>query len=47
MKRYKVPRIAFINKLDRMGANPWKVLTYSFTYSFITNSLLLNCNLGY
>jgi len=22
MKRYKVPRIAFINKLDRMGANP-------------------------
>ena len=43
MKRYKVPRIAFINKLDRMGANPWKVLTYSF----ITNSLLLNCNLGY
>ena len=22
MKRYKVPRLAFINKLDRMGANP-------------------------
>jgi translation elongation factor EF-G len=28
MKRYKVPRLAFINKLDRMGANPWKVFPY-------------------
>lgn len=26
MKRYKVPRIAFINKLDRMGANPLKAV---------------------
>ncbi|MCP5060636.1 MAG: elongation factor G [bacterium] len=26
MKRYKVPRIAFINKLDRSGANPRKVV---------------------
>lgn len=26
MKRYEVPRLAFINKLDRMGADPWKVL---------------------
>lgn len=26
MKRYKVPRIAFINKLDRSGANPQKVV---------------------
>jgi len=25
MKRYKVPRIAFINKLDRSGANPARV----------------------
>jgi elongation factor G len=25
MKRYRIPRLAFINKLDRMGANPWKV----------------------
>ncbi len=24
MKRYRVPRLAFINKLDRMGANPWR-----------------------
>eukprot|EP00501_MAST-03F_sp_TOSAG23-6_P000404 GSMAST32.ASY1.ANO1.416.1 assembled CDS len=27
MKRYDVPRIAFINKLDREGADPWKVIT--------------------
>lgn len=26
MTRYEVPRLAFINKLDRMGADPWKVL---------------------
>jgi len=26
MKRYKVPRIAFINKLDRSGANPFRVV---------------------
>lgn len=24
MKRYKVPRICFINKMDRAGANPWR-----------------------
>lgn len=27
MNRYKVPRIAFINKLDRMGANPDRVVS--------------------
>jgi elongation factor G len=26
MKRYRVPRIAFINKLDRGGANPFRVI---------------------
>ncbi len=25
MRRYKVPRLAFVNKLDRSGANPFKV----------------------
>ncbi|MCZ8239920.1 MAG: elongation factor G [Leptospiraceae bacterium] len=27
MKRYNVPRLAFINKLDRTGANPMKVIS--------------------
>jgi len=26
MKRYNVPRVAFINKLDRSGSNPFKVI---------------------
>lgn len=26
MKRYRVPRLAFINKMDRVGANPFKVM---------------------
>ena len=26
MKRYNVPRLAFINKCDRAGANPQKVI---------------------
>lgn len=26
MKRYRIPRIAFINKLDRAGANPFRVV---------------------
>ena len=26
MRRYNVPRISFINKMDRPGANPWKVI---------------------
>ncbi|ORY39975.1 translation elongation factor G [Rhizoclosmatium globosum] len=26
MKRYNVPRICFINKMDRAGANPWRII---------------------
>ncbi|SGZ39279.1 probable Elongation factor G, mitochondrial [Hanseniaspora guilliermondii] len=26
MKRYNVPRVTFINKMDRLGANPYKVI---------------------
>lgn len=29
MKRYNVPCLAFINKLDRMGANPYRYVNYS------------------
>lgn len=37
MKRYKVPRIVFINKLDRMGADPW------FCVKAVRERLDLNC----
>ncbi|KDN41618.1 putative MEF1-translation elongation factor G, mitochondrial [Tilletiaria anomala UBC 951] len=26
MRRYSVPRISFINKMDRQGSNPWRVI---------------------
>lgn len=26
MKRYNVPRVTFINKMDRMGADPWRAI---------------------
>ncbi|KAJ8108770.1 hypothetical protein OPT61_g7942 [Boeremia exigua] len=26
MKRYNIPRLSFVNKMDRMGANPWKAV---------------------
>ena len=34
MRRYEVPRLAFINKLDRMGADPWKVLNQVSFYCY-------------
>ena len=37
MKRYKVPRLVFINKLDRMGADPW------FCVQSVRDRLGLNC----
>jgi elongation factor G len=36
MRRYNVPRLAFINKLDRMGSNPMRIL------DAIRNKLKLN-----
>ncbi|KAL0947939.1 hypothetical protein HGRIS_010570 [Hohenbuehelia grisea] len=27
MRRYNVPRISFINKMDRPGANPWRIVS--------------------
>ena len=35
MRRYEVPRLAFINKLDRMGADPWKVLNQVFGFFYV------------
>jgi translation elongation factor EF-G len=26
MRRYNTPRISFVNKMDRMGADPWKAV---------------------
>ena len=37
MRRYNVPRLCFINKCDRVGADPWKVLKQ------IKDKLRLNC----
>eukprot|EP00850_Spirogloea_muscicola_P002290 SM000008S22379 [mRNA] locus=s8:1421279:1428064:+ [translate_table: standard] len=37
MRRYGVPRLAFINKLDRTGADPWKVVDQ------VRKKLRLNC----
>ena len=44
MRRYSVPRIVFINKLDRMGANPWKVSNY-IKISLIMNVVLTNLSI--
>lgn len=37
MKRYSVPRLIFINKLDRMGADPWASI------DAVRNRLAINC----
>ncbi|MCD4750161.1 MAG: elongation factor G [Thermoanaerobaculales bacterium] len=45
MKRYKVPRIAFVNKCDRTGANPQRVAT-SLRDKLGLNSVLLQLPIG-
>ncbi|MBW0496533.1 hypothetical protein O181_036248 [Austropuccinia psidii MF-1] len=37
MRRYSVPRLCFINKMDRQGANPWRVIGH------LKSKLKLNC----
>jgi elongation factor G len=45
MKRYRVPRIAFINKLDRVGANPFRVVE-ALKEKLNLNPLLLQYPIG-
>ncbi len=45
MKRYSVPRCAFINKLDRSGANPFRV-TEALRDKLRLNAVLVNLPIG-
>ncbi len=45
MKRYRVPRIAFINKMDRIGANPFPVVQ-AIRDRLNLNALLLQYPIG-
>ena len=45
LKRYGVPRIAFINKLDRVGANPYKV-TEQLVEKLDHNAVLMQIPIG-
>ena len=45
MKRYGIPRIAFINKMDRIGANPFRVVE-AMHDSLGLNALLLEYPIG-
>lgn len=45
MRRYRVPRIAFINKMDRTGANPARVINQMRT-RLNTNAIALQMPIG-
>ncbi len=45
MKRYRIPRIAFVNKLDRLGANPFRVVE-ALKEKLGLNPLLLQYPIG-
>jgi elongation factor G len=45
MKRYGVPRIAFINKLDRVGANPFRVVE-ALQEKLLLNPVVLQYPIG-
>ncbi|HEY3803074.1 MAG TPA: elongation factor G [Kofleriaceae bacterium] len=45
MRRYKVPRIAFVNKLDRTGANPFRVKE-QLRDKLKLNPVMIQCPIG-
>lgn len=45
MRRYKVPRLAFINKLDRAGANPFRV-TQALREKLRHNAVMMQIPIG-
>ncbi len=45
MKRYNVPRLAFINKLDRQGANPFRVKD-ALVEKLKLNAVMINIPIG-
>ena len=45
MRRYNVPRLAFINKLDRVGANPYRV-TQQLREKLMLNGVMLQLPIG-
>jgi elongation factor G len=45
MKRYNVPRLAFVNKLDRQGANPYRV-TDALIEKLRLNAVMIQIPIG-
>ena len=45
MKRYNVPRLVFINKLDRMGADPWACIE-GVRHRLGVNAAAVQVNIG-
>ena len=45
MRRYNVPRLAFVNKLDRQGANPFKV-TQQLREKLALNAVMIQIPIG-